>query len=91
MQLTSNYKLKKPEGTDVVNIDDFNTNADIMDNALKVHDTQLLDKLELYVNETLPDVTNRKKNTLYFKVTDTISSGIPDTVKVSPAIGMKIV
>ncbi|MFT8350072.1 hypothetical protein [Clostridium saccharoperbutylacetonicum] len=43
MQLTSNYKLKKPDGTDVVNIDDFNSNADIIDNALKAHDTQLSD------------------------------------------------
>lgn len=31
MQLTSNLSLKKPEGTDSVNIDDFNGNADILD------------------------------------------------------------
>ncbi|AQR93522.1 hypothetical protein [Clostridium saccharoperbutylacetonicum] len=43
MQLTNNYQLKKPDGTDVVNIDDFNSNADIIDNALKAHDTQLSD------------------------------------------------
>jgi hypothetical protein len=43
MQLTNNYQLKKPDGTDVVNIDDFNNNADIIDNALKAHDTQLSD------------------------------------------------
>ncbi len=35
MQTTEVYKLKKPEGTDVVNIDDFNGNADILDRELK--------------------------------------------------------
>jgi hypothetical protein len=35
MQTTTNYGLKKPEGTDVVNIDDFNTNADTIDAELK--------------------------------------------------------
>lgn len=31
MQYTGNYNLKKPEGTDVVNINDLNDNADILD------------------------------------------------------------
>lgn len=35
MQLTPNYNLKKPEGTDQVDIQDFNDNADIMDAELK--------------------------------------------------------
>jgi len=35
MKYTSNYNLKKPEGTDVVNIDDLNENADIIDQKLK--------------------------------------------------------
>ena len=35
MKLTTNYSLKKPEGSDVVNIDDFNYNADIIDNAIQ--------------------------------------------------------
>ena len=35
MQTTAIYKLKKPEGTDVVNIDDFNGNADILDREIK--------------------------------------------------------
>ncbi|WP_206098847.1 hypothetical protein [Paenibacillus paeoniae] len=34
MQLTPNLKLKKPEGTDNVNIDDFNGNADLLDAAI---------------------------------------------------------
>lgn len=35
MRLTTNLGLKKPEGTDVVNIDDFNYNADILDAKVK--------------------------------------------------------
>lgn len=35
MKYTVNYNLKKPEGTDIVNIDDLNDNADILDQKLK--------------------------------------------------------
>ena len=35
MKLTTNYSLKKPEGSDVVNIDDFNYNADAIASAIK--------------------------------------------------------
>ena len=35
MKLTTNYNLKKPEGSDTVNIDDFNYNADIIDNSIQ--------------------------------------------------------
>ena len=35
MKLTTNYSLKKPEGSDVVNIDDFNYNADMIDSAIQ--------------------------------------------------------
>lgn len=35
MQLTANYNLKKPEGTDSVDVQDFNDNADIIDAELK--------------------------------------------------------
>ncbi|MBS6502147.1 MAG: hypothetical protein KH415_11055 [Clostridium sp.] len=41
MLLTANYNLKKPEGTDTVNIDDLNENADIIDGKLKnLYDTK---------------------------------------------------
>src|SRR5471030_1142912 len=43
MQITTNYGLKKPEGTDVVDIQNFNDNADMIDGKLKDHDTQLSD------------------------------------------------
>lgn len=35
MQTTTNYGLKKPEGTEVVNINDLNDNADVIDQELK--------------------------------------------------------
>lgn len=35
MQTTANLGLKKPEGTDVVNVYDFNDNADIIDREMK--------------------------------------------------------
>lgn len=35
MDLTTNYSLKKPSGADVVNIDDFNYNADTIDSVIK--------------------------------------------------------
>ncbi|EHQ92124.1 tail fiber protein [Desulfosporosinus youngiae] len=35
MQTTANYGLKKPDGTDIVNIQDFNDNVDVIDQKLK--------------------------------------------------------
>ena len=35
VKLTTNFGLKKPEGSDIVNIDDFNYNADILDSKIK--------------------------------------------------------
>jgi hypothetical protein len=41
MKETINYGLKKPDGTDTVNIDDLNSNADIVDEKLKdLYDTK---------------------------------------------------
>lgn len=39
MKTTTNYALKKPEGTDVVNIQDFNVNSDFIDGKLKELET----------------------------------------------------
>ena len=52
MKLTTNYGLKKPEGTDVVNIDDFNDNADVLDAKVK--------NLEDVVTETKKSVSDGK-------------------------------
>ncbi|OOM75505.1 BppU family phage baseplate upper protein [Clostridium sp. BL-8] len=52
---------------------------------------QLSEKIELYIGETLPAIADRKKNTLYFKVTDTISTGTTENIKVSPTMGIKVI
>lgn len=44
MKYTGNYNLKKPELTDIANIEDLNDNADIIDQALKAHDDALVTK-----------------------------------------------
>ena len=49
-EYTANYNLKKPEGTDIVNIDDLNENADIIDQKLK--------ELEDGVNSAPPNSVN---------------------------------
>lgn len=45
MKYTGNYNLKKPDGTDIVNIEDFNENADIIDAELKKLNTNKVDKI----------------------------------------------
>ena len=44
MKYTGNYNLKKPEGSDTVNIDDLNDNFDVIDQALKNHEDDLATK-----------------------------------------------
>lgn len=63
MKYTANYNLKKPEGTDVINIDDLNDNADIIDSELKKLNTNKVDKVAgkgLSTN----DYTDAEKNKL---------------------------
>lgn len=57
MKLTENYGLKKPDPTDVVNVYDFNYNADIIDSKLKEAE-ESLSGLELTAsNVTMADGT----------------------------------
>ena len=57
MKLTANYSLKKPEGSDVVNIDEFNYNADIQDSTIKEIKTKV-DSLNLTaINVKMSDGT----------------------------------
>ena len=58
MKLTTNYSLKKPESFDVVNVDDFNHNADIIDSAIQEVKGKV-DGLELKAEKvTLADNSN---------------------------------
>lgn len=45
MENTVNYNLKKPSQDDFYNVADFNSNADIIDGALKNHDEQISQKI----------------------------------------------
>ncbi|MBM7868889.1 hypothetical protein JOC70_000358 [Clostridium pascui] len=63
MQTTVNLGLKKPEGTDIVNIDDFNYNADKIDVEIKSLKDNKVDKVTgkgLSTN----DYTTEEKNKL---------------------------
>jgi len=44
LEFTPNYNLKKPAEDDFYNVNDFNENADIIDQALKAHDDALATK-----------------------------------------------
>ena len=59
LQYTGNYNLKKPEGTDVVNIDDLNGNMDILD-------AEVAKKVDKVSGKGLStnDYTNEEKNKL---------------------------
>ncbi len=59
MQTTANYGLKKPDGTDVVNIQDFNDNAEVIDTALQNKIDKVAGK-DLSTN----DYTTSEKNKL---------------------------
>ena len=50
LKYTQNYNLKKPEGTDLVNIDDLNYNADIIDAKLKTN----ADTISQHINAADP-------------------------------------
>lgn len=63
MRLTTNLGLKKPEGTDVVNIDDFNYNADILDAKVKE------------ISNKLSSISTNAKNTSF----DNSSNGMEAT------------
>lgn len=63
MRLTTNLGLKKPEGTDVVNIDDFNYNADILDAKVKE------------ISNKLSSISTNAKNTSF----DNSSNGMTAT------------
>lgn len=63
MRLTTNLGLKKPEGTDVVNIDDFNYNADILDAKVKE------------ISNKLSSISTNAKNTSF----DNSSNGMAAT------------
>lgn len=82
MLTTTNYGLKKPEGTDVVDIQNFNDNADIIDQALKKHDSSLSDM----VQDSYPSVIATGTNS-YIGSTDKIKALGKGTTKLTLFVG----
>ncbi len=68
MKLTSNYSLKKPDGSDVVNVQDFNDNSDKIDIELKNVESSLKD----IANDSYPIVEATGTNA-YVGSTDKIT------------------
>lgn len=83
MRYTENYKLKMPEGKDIVNIDDINSNIDVIDKQLKsVSEKVGQTDLEIYSKYKLNKDANgvftevqykRQDGSLYMK--DVLSGG----------------
>lgn len=67
-----------------------NEGSNLVDGINK-NTTQLNEKISLCIGETLPEISKRDEKTLYFKVTDTISTGISENLKVSPTMGVKLI
>ena len=63
----------------------------ILTNSIALITTQLSEKIELYIGETLPAIADRKEKTMYLKITDIINSGTTGNLKVSPTMGIKII
>ncbi|WP_252234038.1 tail fiber protein [Clostridium sp. ZS1] len=61
MKLTSNYSLKKPDGSDVVNVQDFNDNSDKIDIELKKVDSSLKEIANQVDNIKIADGTTTQK------------------------------
>lgn len=61
MKLTSNYSLKKPDGSDVANVQDFNDNSDKIDLELKKVDSSLKEIANKVDNIKIADGTTTTK------------------------------
>ncbi|WP_105176195.1 phage tail protein [Clostridium cagae] len=72
MKLTSNYSLKKPDGSDVVNVQDFNDNSDKIDLELKKVDSSLKDIANKVDNIKIADGTTTTKGIV--KLNNSINS-----------------
>ncbi|MCB2310640.1 hypothetical protein LGL55_05825 [Clostridium tagluense] len=69
MKTTANYGLKKPEGTDVVNIEDLNYNADVVDSelakrALKAEVTAAQTAAQTYADSKIAALVNSSPATM---------------------------
>lgn len=81
MKYTGNYNLRMPEGTDLVNIDDINSNTDNIDKQLKLNNTkidQIYLELDEKISRKISNIISSKENS-YVLPNDsvTVPIGIP--------------
>lgn len=85
MKLTTNYSLKKPEGNDVVNIDDLNYNADIIDSTMKENKTNISSLQTLSGN--LSQLNTSNKTNLVSAINEVFQSANNGKELIANAIG----
>ena len=71
MNTTTNFNLKKPEGTDFYNVEDFNDNADIID-------AELLARIKTYTINTNTDVNTLTTPGVYTLVLGATYENLPN-------------
>lgn len=76
MDQTQNYNLIKPTDDDFYDVQDFNDNADIIDTALKSHDTQMAQ-----IEEDLD--THTLNNTNAHGIQNKVDKGLPTQLVLS--------
>lgn len=92
MKTTTNFGLKKPEGTDYINVNDLNENADKIDTELKSHadsiaeiGTHLADKMSKPLDATNGNIgifdTNEIKDSGF-----TIAKSVPSDAKFTDTV-----
>lgn len=97
LEISNTSSINTKEGSEI-----FATREDVQALDAKIQDIQSLDakiqnaniklseKAQLYIAGTLPTITEREANTLYFKVTDTLNINTNANITVSPTMGIKI-
>lgn len=77
MKKTTNYNLNKPEQSDYYNIEDFNSNADIVDDEINKLDARIKEHKKDIMPHTLTDKRTGKKYRYGYQVSE---EGIPQTI-----------
>ena len=70
--------------------DAANVTATINESLVFATKADVAEKWEIVISDKLPEVSDRKENTLYFKITDTVNQGVSNNIVVSPTMGLKI-
>ena len=89
MKVTTNYNLKKPDKSDLVSIEDLNSNMDKIDTELKKANDEIENKPEIVVTDASP--TERKANTFYYIITKRQGNIGSSDIRVGQNLSAKII